>query len=390
MKIIVLGADGYLGWPTCMHLANLGNEVIAVDNYLKRKIAKETSSAPLVEMPSLPDRADIYYDLGNRSKIKVYEGDLANFEFMSKMMAREKPDAVIHYAEQPSGPYSMIGHKEASLTLHNNVGTTLNLIHAVMEHCPECHIIKLGTMGEYGTPNIDIEEGWIDITHNGRTDKFLFPRQAGSFYHTTKILDTDIIWFYVRMKGLRVTDLMQGPVYSMFTDQIVQDENGLGTHFWYDDIFGTALNRFVVQAIAGIPMTVYGKGGQTRGYLNIRDTMQCVTLAAENPAEQGELRIMNQFTEDFSANALAEAVQRAAKLMGIEAPIDHIKNPRIESEDHYYNAKLEKFLELGLKPTLLNDETIVGMLQYVSRNKDRIQKDCIMPRVSWKSGGSTA
>ena len=381
MKIIVLGAQGYLGWPTCMHLASLGNEVIAVDSYLKQKISKETSRPPLIEMPSLPDRADAYYDLGRRGKIKVYEGDLADYEFMSKVMS-EKPDAVIHYAEQPSGPYSMLGHKEAALTLHNNTGTTLNLIHAVLEHCPECHIIKLGTMGEYGTPNIDIEEGWIDITHNGRSDKFLFPRQAGSFYHTTKILDTDILWFYVRMKGLRVTDLMQGPVYSHFTADM--DNDALGTYFWYDDLFGTALNRFVVQAIAGIPLTVYGKGGQTRGYLNLLDTMQCITLAAENPADQGELRIMNQFTEDFSANALAEAVQSAAKLMDIDVKIDHIPNPRIEKEDHYYNAKLEKFMELGLKPHLLDDETIVRMLEYVQKHKDRINPDIVHPRVNWR------
>ncbi len=384
MKILVLGADGYLGWPTCMHLASLGYDVVAVDNYLKRDIAKETSSAPLVEMPLLGKRSDLFHKATGH-RIQVLEGDLRDYGFMSALLKHEDPDTIIHYAEQPSGPYSMMGHKEGALTLHNNLGTTYNLVMAALEHCPEVHIEKLGTMGEYGTPNTDIPEGWLDFEINGRKDRRLFPRQAGSFYHTTKILDTDLLWFWVRNRGIKVTDLMQGPVYGMHTEQTMLSDD-LGTNFWYDDMFGTALNRFVVQAIHGMPLTVYGKGGQTRGYLDIRDTMQCITLAAENPALQGQLRIMNQFTEDFSANKLAEIVRDAADSIGIDVAIDHIENPRIEEEDHYYNATADAFAELGLKPHLLTQETVVGMLEYVKRHKGNIDASSIMPRVTWKDG----
>lgn len=382
VKIVVLGADGYLGWPTCMHLAALGHEVVAVDNYLKREIADATSSSPLVEMPRLRDRAEIFANKTGH-EIRICEGDLNESSFMKFVIGGERPDAVVHYAEQPSGPYSMIGDEEASLTLHNNVGTTLNLVQAVLQNCPECHIIKLGTMGEYGTPNIDIEEGWLEVEHNGRKQKRLFPREAGSFYHTTKILDTDILWFWVRMRGLKVTDLMQGPVYGMHTEQTKLHDD-LGTHLWYDDIFGTALNRFAVQAVAGIPMTVYGGGSQTRGYLDIRDTLQCITLAAENPAEQGELRILNQFTENFSANDLALIVQKAAAKLSIDARIDHIENPRIESEEHYYNPKKDGFDKLGLKPHLLTEDTVVGMLEYIQNHRKGIDANSIMPRVRWR------
>jgi len=382
MKILVLGADGYLGWPTCMHLASIGYDVIAVDNYMKRQIAEDTASSPLVEMPKLKDRSTIFQNVTGKT-INTHEGDLSDYEFMSKVVEIHKPDTIIHYAEQPSGPYSMLGHKEGAMTLHNNVGTTFNLIMAVLEHCPEAHIVKLGTMGEYGTPNTDIPEGWFDFEIDGRKDRRLFPRQAGSFYHTTKILDTDILEFWVRNRGIKVTDLMQGPVYGMRTEHTALSDD-LGTHFWYDDMFGTALNRFVVQAVHGMPLTVYGKGGQTRGYLDIRDTMQCITLATETPALQGQLRIMNQFTEDFSANKLAQIVHYAADSIGLAVTVDHIENPRIEEEDHYYNANADSFAELGLKPHLLTQETVVGMLEYVTRHKGNIDPSSIMPRVTWK------
>jgi len=380
MKIIVLGADGYLGWPTVMYLKSKGHDIVAVDNYLKRKIVDEVGGAPLVSMPRLLDRSRIFEEMSG-SAISVRELDVTDFEALDALFKEEMPDAVIHYAEQPSGPYSMIGHKEASLTLDNNVRGTLNLAHAVMNNCPDCHIVKLGTMGEYGTPNIDIEEGWIDIEHNGRKDRMLFPRAAGSLYHTTKILDTDLLWFYVRMKKLRVTDLMQGPVYGTIVDTDINP--ALGTHFHYDDIFGTALNRFVVQAVIGMPLTVYGSGGQTRGYLDIRDTVQCVSLAVDSPPDRGELRFMNQFTEQFSALELADRVRSAGLEMDLKVTVDHIENPRIESEDHYYNAKNQNLLDLGLEPHLLDAETIMEMLEYVKENADLVDESKILPRVKW-------
>ena len=382
MRMLILGADGYLGWPTAMDLAAKGHEVIAVDNYLRRNIAKDTDSLPLFENPDLKERAGIFKAVSGKD-IRVEIGDLADADFALGLFEKYKPDAVVHYAEQPSAPYSMRGFDEARMTLNNNLNVTFNVIWGALQHAPECHIIKLGTMGEYGTPNIDIEEGWLEIEHKGRKDKFLYPRQAGSLYHTTKVLDTDLMWFYVRTYGLRMTDLMQGPVYGLQTAEADMDER-LGPNFHYDDIFGTAVNRFLVQAVAGVPLTVYGKGGQTRGYLNLKDTLQCIDLAAKNPAAKGELRILNQFTEQFSVNELAERVQKAGNRMGLNVQIKSIDNPRKEMEDHYYNAAHSGLMELGLKPHYMTEDVLVAMLERIVEHKDAISKDRIMPRVRWK------
>jgi len=382
MRIIILGGDGYLGWPTAMAFRRAGHEVLVIDNYLRRKMAAETRSEPLVSSPRLPERAAIFRQMTGHA-IAIAEGDCCDFEFLSDQFRRFGPDAVVHYAEQPSAPYSMIGYEEARATLSNNLTATLNVIWAVLQHAPGCHIIKLGTMGEYGTPNIDIEEGWIDIEHKGRRDRFLFPRQAGSLYHTTKVLDTDLLWFYVRIYSLRVTDLMQGPVYGLSTDEADLHPN-LAPNFHYDDIFGTVVNRFLVQAVAGVPLTVYGKGGQVRGYLNLRDTLQCIALAANNPPAKGELRILNQFTETFSINQLADRVQRVAAGMGMSVDIQHIDNPRKEQEEHYYNPVHHGLLELGLQPHLMTDDVVAQMLDRVRAHRDLIKVDRILPRVRWR------
>lgn len=382
MRILILGGDGYLGWPTAMHLASLGHDVWAVDNFLRRQIAEETNSEALTPNPLLPDRAEIFRSVSD-FKIETRIGDCADKDFLSGVLGECQPDTIIHYAEQPSAPYSMMGPKEARLTLDNNLGTTLNLVLALIENDLDCHIVKLGTMGEYGTPNIDIEEGWIEIEHKGRKDRFLFPRQAGSLYHTTKIMDTDMLWFYVRTHGLRVTDLMQGPVYGISTKEADADER-LAPNFHYDDIFGTVVNRFLVQAVANIPLTVYGKGGQTRGYLNLKDTLQCVTLATENPAEKGDLRIYNQFTETFTVNQLAEKIQRVGNEMNMNVRIDHIDNPRKELEEHYYNPSHSGLLDLGLKPHHMTDDVISSALETILRYQNRIDTAKIMPRVKWR------
>ena len=382
MRVLILGGDGYLGWPTAMDFAMRDHEVLTVDNYLRRRIAQETSSEALFNTPDLIERSALFKELTGK-EILVEIGDCADSVFMLGLFRDFKPDAVIHYAEQPSAPYSMRGFGEARLTLNNNLNVTFNTIFAVLEHAPECHIVKLGTMGEYGTPNIDIEEGWIDIDHNGRSDRFLFPRQGGSLYHTTKVLDTDLLWFYVRVYGLRVTDLMQGPVYGIATPQSELDER-LMPNFHYDDIFGTVVNRFLVQAVLGVPLTVYGKGGQTRGYLNLLDTLQCVRLATENPVEKGELRILNQFTEQFSVNDLAAKVKAVGDSMGLGVEIQSIENPRKELEDHYYNAKHSGLLELGLEPHFMTDEVLAAMLEKIIPHKDLIDESKIMPRVRWR------
>lgn len=381
MRILILGGDGYLGWPTAMSFAAKGHDVCVVDNYLRRNIARETSSEALFDNPNLPDRAALFEAVHGK-RIQVEIADCNDYRSLERIVREFGPETLVHYAEQPSAPYSMRGFDEARLTLQNNVGVTFNAIWAILQHAPECHLVKLGTMGEYGTPNIDIEEGWLDVTHNGRRQKFLYPRQAGSLYHTTKVLDTDLLWFYVRTHGMRVTDLMQGPVYGIDTAETGGDGR-LMPNFHYDDIFGTVVNRFLVQAVAGIPLTVYGKGGQTRGYLNLKDTLQCVELAALNPVARGELRILNQFTEQFTVNELAARVKSAASLLGIEVAVKNIDNPRKEAEEHYYNAKHHGLLELGLKPHLMTDEVLVEMLQHVVARKGSIDQRKVLPRVRW-------
>jgi UDP-sulfoquinovose synthase len=382
MRILILGADGYLGWPTAMAFRRAGHEVYAVDNYLRRKIAAETDSEALMPNPLLSERVKIFKQLTG-SEIAVSEGDCCDFDFLGGIVNRFSPDAVVHFAEQPSAPYSMIDYTAARTTLSNNIVATFNLIWAVLKYAPNCHIIKLGTMGEYGTPNIDIEEGWIEISHKGRRQKFLYPRQAGSLYHTTKVLDTDLLWFYVRTYGLRVTDLMQGPVYGLSTDDCDLDERLL-PNFHYDDIFGTVVNRFLVQAVAGVPLTIYGKGGQTRGYLNIRDTLSCIALAAAKPPGLGELRILNQFTETFSVNELAERVSAVGRGLGLSVEIQHIDNPRKEMEEHYYNPVHSGLLELGLQPNFMTDDVVAAMLERVLPHSDKIVANRILPRVRWR------
>lgn len=381
MRVLILGGDGYLGWPTAIHLAARGHEVAVVDNYLRRNLMRDEDVEPVYRSPNLHERVNIWQESGGDG-IQVYIGDLCEWDFVARVFSEFAPDTVIHYAEQPSAPYSMLNRSAASLTLSNNIGVTANVIFAVREYCPDAHIIKLGTMGEYGTPNIDIEEGWLDINHKGREGRFLFPRQAGSLYHTTKIMDTDLLWYYVRMWDLRVTDLMQGPVYGIFTEESQNDERLL-TLFSYDELFGTVLNRFIVQAVIGYPLTVYGKGGQTRGYLNIRDTLNCVRLSLENPAEKGELRIFNQFTETFSVNELASRVQDAGSALGIDVAVKSIENPRKELEEHYYNPAHTGLLDLGLEPNYLSRDELVRIMEQVLKHKDSIDTKRIFRGTKW-------
>jgi UDP-sulfoquinovose synthase len=382
MRILILGGDGYLGWPTAMNLTAHGHEVAVVDNYLRRRLCKEENVEPLFEIPNLDERVGGWESIAGY-KIPVFIGDLCQWDFVEEVFRSFAPDGIIHYAEQPAAPYSMLNRRAAMLTLQNNLTVTANVIFAVRQFSPDAHIVKLGTMGEYGTPNIDIEEGWIEIGHKGRKHKFLYPRQASSLYHTTKIMDTDLLWFYVRMSGLRVTDLMQGPVYGLATYEN-EGHPALFPFFNYDELFGTVINRFVVQAAAGYPLTVYGKGGQVRGYLNIKDTLQCVRLSLEKPAKTGELRIFNQFVETFSVTQLAEKVQKVGKEMGLDVKINNVENPRIEAEDHYYNPAHTGLLELGLKPHYLTDEVLAEMLELVLCYKGNIKKHAIFRGVKWK------
>ena len=381
MKILILGADGYLGWPMAVDLALGKHTLLLIDNYTKRQIMKKNKRKPLINNKKIENKINVLKKINKNINFKNI--DCSNFDKFSEVFKKFKPDAVIHFAELPSAPYSMLGSKEGWKTLQNNLQSTFNLIWSVKQYQPNCHIIKLGTMGEYGTPNIDIEEGWINIKHKKRSQKFLYPRQASSLYHTSKIMDTDLIWFFSRLHKLRATDLMQGPVYGIYTNNF-SVKNNLEPTFTYDDMFGTVLNRFIVQAVINMPLTVYGSGSQTRGYINIKDTIQCIKLALKNPPAKGVLNIYNQFTEQFSVKELAIKVAKALKKIDLNVAIKNIKNPRIEKEKHYYNAKNNGMKKLGLKSILLTDKEIIEMAEYVIKHKKYIDKSIINPKTTWK------
>jgi UDP-sulfoquinovose synthase len=381
---LILGGDGYLGWPTAMHLSRRGHEVAVLDNYFRRRACTELDREPLIQVPNLHRRIGLWEAVSGR-RLRGFIGDVCDYPFLLQVFRQFEPEAVIHYAEQPAAPYSMMGRQQAVFTLTNNLVSTANLIYAVKECNPDCHLIKLGTMGVYGTPNIDIEEGYLEVEHKGRRHKFLYPKTPGSLYHLTKAQDGDMLYFYCRMWAIRVTDLNQGPVYGVETEESGGDDR-LFSIFNYDDIFGTVLNRFLVQAVAGTPLTVYGKGGQTRGYLNLKDTLACVELALTHPAAPGEYRVFNQFVETFSVNDLAGLVREAGGRLGLKVAIRHLPNPRLEAEEHYYQPAHTGLLELGLQPHYLTEDLLCGMLELVQRYRENIQVELIPPQVTWDSG----
>jgi UDP-sulfoquinovose synthase len=382
MKICVLGGDGYCGWATALYLSGRGHAVAVVDNFLRRQWDFELGAQSLTPIQPLADRLRVWQELTGKS-IELFVGDVNDYDFLSGVIESFQPDAVVHFAEQRSAPYSMIDRKHAVFTQVNNVVGTLNLLFALRELRPECHLVKLGTMGEYGTPNIDIEEGYIRIEHNGRSDLLPYPKQPGSFYHLSKVHDSHNMMFACKIWGLRATDLNQGVVYGTVTDEVVLDE-ALINRFDYDEVFGTVLNRFCAQAAAGHPLTVYGKGGQTRGFLDIRDTVRCIEIACLNPAQPGECRVFNQFTEQFSVLELAQMVQAAAKKLGMRVTIEHMPTPRVESEEHYYNAKHSKLIDLGLEPHYLSDSLLDSLVNIAIRYQDRIDTSLFLPQVQWR------
>jgi UDP-sulfoquinovose synthase len=384
MRVLVLGGDGYLGWPTALRFSDRGHEVAVLDNFSRRRWHLKQSTDSLIPVLTLEERIDAWRDVSG-TEIAAHVGDMEDGDFVDRVVADLRPEVVVHYAEQSSAPYSMQSREAAVETQQNNVIGTLNLLFAIRDHVPDCHLIKLGTMGEYGTPNIDIEEGYIEIEHKGRRDTLPFPKMPGSLYHLSKVHDSHNIHFACRVWGLRATDLNQGVVYGIQTDESARDER-LSTRFDYDETFGTVLNRFCVQAVIGHPLTVYGKGGQTRGFLNIRDTLRCVELAAENPAELGEFRVFNQFTERFSVLELADLVRRAGAELGYEVEVQHFPNPRVEREEHYYNPAHTKLLDLGLEPHLLGEELVRSMLKIIAVHKDRVIERAIVPRTRWMPG----
>ena len=383
MKVLVLGGDGYLGWPTALHLSEAGHEVAVADNFARRGYDHEMGVDSLVPIESLQARVAVWRELTGKT-IGMYVGDLCDADFTYHVVSDFAPDAIVHFAEQRAAPYSMVDRKHAVYTQVNNVVGNLNVLYAIAEINPDIHLVKLGTMGEYGTPNIDIEEGWLDIEHKGRRDRVLFPKRPGSFYHLSKVHDSHNIEFACRIWGIRATDLNQGVVYGQQTPETARDDR-LATRFDYDAVFGTVLNRFVIEAVIGHPLTVYGTGGQVRGLIDIRDTVRCIQIACENPPTKGEFRVFNQMTESLSVREIADTV--ASAYPG-EVTIENLENPRVEAPEHYYKVAHTKLVDLGLQPHLLSDTLIESLFEITKRYAHRVRPDALRPTVNWRSPSS--
>ena len=382
MRVLVIGGDGYCGWATALYLSERGHEVGIVDSLVRRHWDLTLGVDTLTPIAPAGRRVARWTELTGR-EIALSIGDVCDYSFLRGAINRFVPEAIVHFGEQRSAPFSMIDREHAVLTQVNNVVGTLNLLYAMRELCPECHLVKLGSMGEYGMPNIDIEEGYITIQHNGREDRLPYPKQPGSFYHLSKVHDSHNIHFACKVWGLRATDLNQGVVYGVLTDQTVIDDV-LINRLDYDGVFGTALNRFCIQAAIGYPLTVYGKGGQRRSFLDIRDTVRCIEIAIANPAGQGEFRVFNQFTEQFNVLELAQMVMRVGCENGLKVQIQHVANPRVEKEEHYYNAKNTQLRDLGLEPHFLSDSLLDSLVRFAIRFKDRVDRTQILPQVTWR------
>ena len=383
MRILLFGGDGYLGWPQALYLSNKGHEILIFDNFLRRHFDLEQNFASLMPIYTLQERVSAWKELSGR-QIQFFVGDTTDYDAVAQVFRKFQPEAIVHFAEQRSAPYSMIDRKHAVFTQTNNIVGTLNILYALKEFTPDCHLVKLGTMGEYGTPNIDIEEGFIEIHHKGRSDVLPYPKQPNSFYHLSKVHDSHNIQFCCKIWGLRATDLNQGIVYGVETDETAMDPR-LATRFDYDQVYGTALNRFCVQAAADYPLTVYGEGQQVRGYINVRDTIRCIELAILSPAQAGEYRVFNQITEQFSLLELADMVVRQSEQYGLQAQIKHFSSPRVEAEQHYYHATHTRLLELGLEPYLLNDSVLTSLIGLAMKQSEKVDTSLILPTVNWRA-----
>jgi UDP-sulfoquinovose synthase len=382
MKVLVIGGDGYCGWATALYLSHRGYEVGILDSLIRRHWDRELGIDTLTPIASIHQRIERWYELTGK-RIDLFIGDLNDYEFLQRSLRKFTPESIVHFGEQRSAPFSMIDRAHAVLTQSNNVIGNLNLLYAIKEDFPTTHLVKLGTMGEYGTPNIDIEEGYITIEHHGRKDTLPYPKQPGSFYHLSKVHDSHNIQFACKAWGLRATDLNQGVVYGVLTEETAMDRV-LINRLDYDSIFGTALNRFCIQAAIDHPLTVYGKGGQTRAFLDIRDTVRCLELAIANPAQAGEFRVFNQFTELFNIQGLAEKVRDAGSALGLKVAIQSFPNPRVEAEEHYFNPKNTNLLDLGLQPHFLSDSLLDSLLNFAIDYRERIDRSQILPQVTWK------
>jgi len=374
MRILITGIDGYLGWPLALYLAERGHNVIGVDALLRRRWVREMNSVSAIPISPPENRY---------AKRTCHIGDLTDYEFVRHIFEDFRPETVVHLGQCPSAAYSMLDAHHAAWVQINNITSTLNILFAMRDICPTAHLVKLGTMGEYGTPNLDIPEGHFEIEYRGRKDYLPFPRQAGSFYHLSKVFDSQNVEFVCRVWDLCATDIMQGVVFGTHID-VMGNDPALRTRLDFDEAFGTVINRFCCQAVIGQPLTPYGTGDQKRGYLPLRDSMQCLTLVIENPPRMGEYRVFNQFARTYTINQLANKVVEAGSSIGLKVGIKHISNPRIEAETHYYHPDHQKLFDLGYQPTPIECE-LTSMLLDLKKHEDRIckYKNVLLPEIRW-------
>jgi UDP-sulfoquinovose synthase len=384
MKVLVTGIDGYSGWPLALRLIARGDEVVGIDNFATRRRVREVGSWSATPIPSFPRRLSAIRESFGRD-LTFYRGDLGRYSFVAEVLSRERPDAIVHLAEQRSAPYSMIDVHHAVTTQVENLTGTLHLLYAIRDHCPDAHLVKMGTMGEYGTPNVEIPEGFFEIEYRGRRDTLPFPRSAGSWYHWSKVFDSGDVMYATRIWNLRSTDVMQGVIYGIRTPEITNDR--LLTRFDFDETWGTALNRFIVQAILGFPITPYGKGGQTRGFIALEDSMQSLLLALDHPARPGEYRVFNQFDAAYSVNELADQVAEIAREFDLSPTIEHPPDPRVEAEEHFYAPRHDHLMELGYQRSRELADVVREIFRDLRRFRRRLEKkrEQVLPRTRWRS-----
>ena len=387
MKVLILGIDGYLGWALALRLVREGHEVIGLDNFYTRRAVEEVGSWSALPILTMEDRVRAVEEVYG-SKIVFHEGDASDYDTVRHLVERYRPDAIVHFAEQRSAPYSMIDAHHASYTIVNNLKTTLNVIYAVRDVDRKIHILKMGTLGEYGYPAFRIpESAFVDAVIEGVKDRIFVPRWAGSWYHWSKVFDSYMLAYANRLWGLTITDFHQGPVYGTRTKDIVDD--ALFTRFDFDDVWGTVFNRFCAQAVIGHPLTVYGSGLQKKGFTSLEDTITALYALLKNPPSEGEFRVTHHYREILRLNDVARIVAEASReVLGYEPEIVHIPNPRVEPEEELpYEPERNVLRRLGIYglSRALKDEVNV-ILRDLAKYADRIKakEHVIKPRVKWR------
>ena len=387
MKVLITGVDGYSGWPLALHLLARGHDVAGLDNFVTRRRVAEVGSWSATPIPAFPRRQAAVKEILGKD-LRFYRGDLGKYDFVRHVLETEHPDAIVHLAEQRSAPYSMIDVHHAVATQVDNLTGTLHLLYGIREACPEAHLVKMGTMGEYGTPNVDIPEGFFEVEFRGRKDTMPFPRQAGSWYHWSKVFDSGDVAFASKIWGLRATDVMQGVIYGIRTPEI--SDPRLLTRFDFDETWGTAINRFIAEAVLDLPITPYGRGEQKRGFIALEDSMQSLRLAVEHPADAGQYRVFNQFDAYYSVNHLADVVHKVATEFGLHPTIEHPADPRVEAEQHYYAPVHDNLVALGYKRSRELEEVVREIFRDLTKYRRRLaaKRHVVRPTVQWRVGDS--